>query len=439
MLSDGGENRLIVLENTRSGFYLIGKLGSSFWTCVNASTATLNPLALSYCIPPEAPQPLYVPIVFNNSVPHEVSYFVRSLETGHAEVKRIHGSSLKHPSRPKKENLLTEGDEDDDEIEEPETDPLSALILRSDNLDVAKLPSVKPSDSLTLAPPKLASTQQVLFLAIDKPSVITLKSVVDRRGDRFHITPHREAVIVECPTGGDFVEEKEGRLVKRPSKSQPAELRCQGTEEVIQFQARGVGPLRVAWKKKSKDTSTQGSIEGIESKEDLHPVGDLALIRHDRVSRTHTVPLRIQHDRPGVHTVSLTHVHDSMHNVYSPSGHSAEKVFNVIPRPSAQIECAGAKEILVGQKTSLRINIDGQSTESVDVLYSYTSVDGKVEQHTVKTNKKQETISVSEPGTYTLSEIRGPCGGVVMEPSSCTVTLVPPPSIKMNVQTLHEW
>lgn len=403
------------------------------------STATLNPLSLSYCIPPDSPQTIYVPIVFNNSLPNEVSYYIRSLETGHAEVKTLAGSALKKATQPRSKHLLTEGEDEDEDTDIPETDPLSALILKSNDLDVAKLPSVKPHDSLTLVPPKLSSTQQVLFLPVDHPSVVSLKSVLDRHGDRFHITPHKEAVVIECPTGGHFVEESQGQLIKRPSKPQPAELRCQGAEEVVQFQARGVGPLRVGWKKKSKDAQTHGVIEGIEAEEEIDSTDSLALSRKERVSRTHTVPLRVSHDRPGIYTVSLTSVADSLHNTYTPSGPAAERVFNVIPQPSARLDCTGPKELLVGQRTSLAVHLSGLSTEPVEVLYSFTSLNGDTTQRSYKTNRKQESIFVSEPGRYTLLGMKGPCGGVVMEPSSCLVQLVPLPSLDMKVETLHEW
>ncbi|KAK8861644.1 hypothetical protein IAR55_002467 [Kwoniella newhampshirensis] len=413
------------------------------------STATLNPLSLTYCIPPDNSQPLYIPVVFNNSIPDEVSYFIRSLEDGQATVEKVSGSSMKRsPSRPPRLRI-TDGDEDveDGDLEEPETDPLSALVLQNsgkpvhgDEVDVSRLPSVRPPDSMALVPRNLASSQNILFIAVDKPSVVTLKNAVDKRGDRFSITPHREAVIIECPTGGKFVdEEKAGKLILKGDKTRSAEVRCVGDEEVAKFQARGVGPLKVGWKKRSKDKVDTGLIEGIE--EDLEPVDQLALARRDRVSKTHTVPLRVSHSRPGTFTLSLTSVTDALHNTYNPSGYSAEKVYNVLARPSIRFDCSAPVQLLLNQKVSLPVDVsvDGPMEQELDVSYQFRSLTGETAPRKIKVSRRRVDIVVSEPGTYTLLDVEGQCSGGILEPSSCTVQLVPLPTLDMSVTTLHEW
>ena len=375
--------------------------------------------------------------MFNNSVPDQVSYFIRSLDTGHSEIRTVFGSSLKRshgvPSQPK----LADTDEDDDDGQS-EIDPLSALTLHSDHkhLDAANLPSVKPSDSLSLVPPKLAASQSVLFLTVDRPSVVSLKSVLDKRGDRFHITPHHEAIVIECPTGGEFMHKDKGTMIVKPKKAQTAELRCVGDEEVAQFQARGVGALRVGWKKRSKELTTTGVIEGIE--DGLEPVDPLALIRRDRVSKTHTVPLRINHDRPGIFTVSLTGVTDSLHNTYTPSGHSTEKTYNVIARPTAKFDCPTPRELFVGKTTALAVNLDGLGPDSLELVYSFQPISGDAVKKTSRISKRTEMITVSAPGTYTLLEINGPCSGRIMEVSTCSVQLLPLPTMNMQTVTLRE-
>ncbi|AAW42622.1 hypothetical protein CNBC0320 [Cryptococcus deneoformans B-3501A] len=174
------------------------------------------------------------------------------------------------PTRPPRLRI-TDGDDDEDgglELE-PEIDPLSALVLQSGgrvvghpkDIDPSTLPSVKPHDSMSLVSRNLAPSENILFLTVSKPSVITLSNVMDKKGDKFHITPRREAVIIECPTGGKFVEEHRGKVVHKPEKPKSAELRCVGDEEMVYFQARGVSPLRVGWEKKSKDKSENGFIE----------------------------------------------------------------------------------------------------------------------------------------------------------------------------------
>ncbi|WWC88086.1 uncharacterized protein L201_002990 [Kwoniella dendrophila CBS 6074] len=443
------------------------------------STATLNPLSLTYCIPHDSSGPLYIPIVFNNSIPEEVSYFVRSLETGHATLERISGNQMKKsPSRTPKLRITDgngEEDYEDGELsEEPETDPLSALVLQSEGggvnfngngnnhnhngleIDISKLPSVKPSDSLSLIPRNLANSQNVLFLTINKPSLITLKSVKDKRGDKFNITPHKEAIIIECPTGGQFVaEEKQDKLILKNDKSKSSkELRCIGEEEIVKFQVRGVGPLKVGWKKKSYGTGNKvetGLIEGIEEDLDLilhqesvsgeDPIDNLPLVRKDKVSRTHTVPLRVSHSQSGTFTLSLTSVTDSLHNTYNPSGHSSEKIFNVISRPSVRFDAPATIQLLHNQKTNIPVHVvvDGSLQQDLEVTYAFEALDGKRTTKKIKLSGKREDLVISEPGTYTLIDLEGACAGGVMEPSSVTVQMVPLPTMDMSVTTLHEW
>jgi nucleoporin POM152 len=317
------------------------------------------------------------------------------------------------------------------------------MVLRTtQGREVAKIPSVKPADSLALIPQQLASSQNILFITIDKPSLISLESVVDKRGDRFQITPHKEAVVIECPTGGHFVDEDKGKMTKKGDKIQPAEQRCVGDEEVAQFQARGVGSLKVAWTKSgsAKEPKSSGVIEGIE--DDIETVDTLGLVRRDKVSKTHTVPLRLVHDKPGIYTVALTSVTDSLHNTYSPSGHSAQKVYNVMPRMTANLQCSSPYQLLVNKTVSIPIIINGagnqDSTSVKEITYSFRSLEGAVSTHSMKLSRKNELITVSEPGTYTLQDLTGQCSGGVIEPSSCRVQLISPPALDMTVITLNE-
>ena len=403
----------------------------------STSTATLNPLSLTYCIPPDSPQPLYVPIVFNNSIPEEISYYVRSLSDGSSSTQTISGSSLKRSTSHKPRLRISDtGDEDDEE--DPVVDPLSAVVLRAkSNGEVAKLPSIRPADSLSLVPPDLLSTQSVLYIPIDKPSVVHLKHAVDKHGDRFHVTPHKEAVVVECPSGDE--PEQGGKLIKIGKPKPPApEQRCVGEEEVVHFNARGAGTLKAHWRKRSADgQALTGIIEGIQ--DDVLSHDELAIVPRDRISQTHSVPIRVVHDRPGQYTISLTSVTDSFHNTYTPSGSSSERIFTVLPKPLAKFNCGSGRELLVDQQTSLPLSLDGLGDDPLELHYTFHPVGGSAQDKSIKIAKKTDVITVSEPGTYTLQDIKGPCKGDIMEPSSCKVVLVPPPSAELSVTTLHEW
>jgi nucleoporin POM152 len=408
-----------------------------------SSTATLNPLSLTYCIPAGSPDAIHIPIIFNNSFPTDVVYCIRNLETGHTDTISVSGTSLKRPPTSHSRLQVTDGLEEEDGS--PVDEPLSALVLgnhRSNHhpLEVSKLPSIKPAESLTLVPKDLSSSQTVLFLTAGHLGLITLKSVVDKQGDHFHLAPHHEALVVECPSGGQFFEEHAEKAQKKKTEARPAELRCVGQEEVATFEARGVGSLSVAWKKHSSSATTTGVIEGIED-DDIQIPDPAGLAGKDKVSKTHTVPLRVVHDSPGVFTLGLTCITDSMFNTYVPSGAASEKIYNVLGRPSASFDCSFPKEILEGGKTSIDVvlNEDVSAHASLEARWSFRSNKGSVSEEIMKVTKRRQSIEVNEAGTYSLLELTGPCSGNVMEPSTCEVQRIPPPTVEVEVTTLHEW
>ncbi|KAL7424677.1 hypothetical protein Q5752_000361 [Cryptotrichosporon argae] len=383
------------------------------------STATLNPLSVTYCIPPDSNQPLFVPILFNNSLPDSVSYNVRSLNSGRSDVISVSSSSLKR--QPGRTALaLTAATDDDDE----DADPLSALVLRNQPLEVAKLHSVRPSESLAAVPTELSPSQALLYLTIKEPSIVSLKSVTDTRGDRFLITPHREAVAIECPSGGAFV--KHGKTVKKETVT-----RCVGEEEVVELQARGVGPLKVAWRKKGDGKTEHGVIEGIE--EESVAEDDIGIARR---ATTHTVPLRVSHDRTGEFSIQLTSVTDALHNTYTPA--ESEHIFQVLPKRSVSLSCPKPAELLVNGSSTISLRSDGPIDNALDLVYSFTSIKGEVRQDHLRVTKPHESMTVHEAGTYRLVDLDGMCAGSVLEPSSCSIALVSPPTAELDVVTLHE-
>lgn len=333
--------------------------------------------------------------------------------------------------------------------DEPEFDPMSALISR--NEDLSKLPSIKPQDSLIMVPKKLATSENMLFIKMDRPGMIQLKSVSDKRGDRFHISPHKEAIIIECPVGGEL--HTENKDAKDTNKGNGVQTRCLGDEEVVNFRVRGVGSLKVAWKKHASHTSghghghnthnqdEQGIIEGVEDTSIVSGENELGFMRLDKIAKTHLVPLRIKHNQPGHFTYSITSITDSLHNSYHPSSSSDYQYqFNVYGRPTSKFECSSPIQLIQGKTASLAFSVNnhGPLSDDIKVIYGFSHLDGSNGTNTLITQKKQETLLVNEPGTYSLLAVGGHCDGTILEPSSCKVDLIPPPTLEMRVTTLHE-
>ncbi|TXT07511.1 hypothetical protein VHUM_03231 [Vanrija humicola] len=398
------------------------------------STATLNPLSLTYCLPPGGNEPVFIPVVFNNSAPDQVSYYLRDLETGASELQNVPASQMKQPVG----WSITLNDQDgDDDLDD--TQPINELVKRNQLLDVARLHSVRPAESLSIIPPDLSASESLLYLTVSKPSVVQLHAVSDKRGDRFNIAPHREALIIECPAGGDFVnEDSKGKLIRHPSQTAAPLPRCIGSEDVVKFEARGVAPLKVAWKKLiGKTVIEQGVIEGIED-EVVTADAEQGHFRRDRASKTHIVPLRVSHQLAGDYTVVLTGVVDALGNTYTPSADSSTYRFTVMGERSISFLCNGPRELLVNGTVDVPFAIKGSESEPLDIRYSFkSSATGKTTERTIKLDDTL-AIRATEPGQYRLLDVSGRCAGTVLEPSTCEVREVPPPSAEMSVTTLHE-
>jgi nucleoporin POM152 len=131
-----------------------------------------------------------------------------------------------------------------------------------------------------------------------------------------------------------------------------------------------------------------------------------------------------------------------MHNTYSPSGHSAQKVYNVIARTTVNLNCPSPLQLLVNKTVSIPIIVGGNTaidpTSPKEITYSFRSQEGSTSTHSLKLAKKNELITVLEPGVYTLQDLTGECSGGVIEPSSCRVQLISPPAVDMSITTLNE-
>lgn len=400
------------------------------------STATLNPLSLSYCLPRGSREPTYIPVVFNNSAPYQVSFNLRSLDTHEVTVESVPADKMVvapgwHALR------LADGDEDD----EADTHNLQKMVKRNKLLELERYHSVRPSEALSVIPPDLTASETLLFIVVRQPSVITLNQVVDRRGDQFNLAPHREAVIIECPSGGDFVDDDPkagGKVV--PYKPAPKPLiRCINQEEVVMFNARGVAPLKALWKQWINSVPVdQGAVEGIEDQETISDA-EKGNFHRDKVSKSHVVPLRVEHKRAGKHRVSLTSVIDALGNTYTPAGNASTIEFEVLNRRSVSFDCPRPIQLLVGGTAGLPIKTDGTIEHPMDVSYRFTSTNGEHADKRLTIDATNSEIVVDKPGTFALLDVSGTCPGAILEPSKCSVQLVQQPTVDVNVVTIHEW
>ncbi|BEJ16915.1 hypothetical protein CspHIS471_0603160 [Cutaneotrichosporon sp. HIS471] len=397
------------------------------------STATLNPLSLTYCLPPGSREPTYIPVVFNNSAPYQVSFILHSLETQGLEVESVLADKM--VVAPGWHSIRLEGEEDED----ADAHNLQKMVRRNKILELERYHSVRPSEALSVIPPDLSASETLLFLVVRKPGVITLSRVVDRRGDQFNLAPHREAVVIECPSGGDFVldESKSGKLVPYKPKAKPV-IRCIGQEEVIMFSARGVAPLKALWKQWINGVLVnQGAIEGIENTKAISD-GEIGHFRPDKTTKSHVVPLRVEHNRAGKHRVSLTGVVDALGNTYTPSSNASTIEFDVLNRRSVSFDCPRPIQLLVGGTARLPIKADGPIEHPMEISYRATAPNGDQEVKSITVDSRDSGIVVDKPGSFALLDVSGTCPGTILEPAKCSVQLVQQPTVDINVVTIHE-
>lgn len=397
------------------------------------STATINPSSFTYCIPQGSREPVYIPVLFNNSDPEQVAFRTSSLVDGDGGKNQTHSVYASHMKVAKSHRGFSLSRDESDEEDEAET--IRDLVRASKQLDAAKLSSIKAADSL-LAPLAitLKDTESIRFLEVKEPSVVTLLKVVDKHGDRFNVNTQREAVIYECPSGGDFVETtKKGKVVKYPGvKEASPELRCVGSEDVVNFQVRGVAPLHVTYNRIVDGTIVSGGeVKGIEDEQPDE--------LFSRVSKVHNVPLRLRHDLIGLEEITLASVVDALGNTHTPTGPAATMAFKVLQKRYVSFNCPRPVELLVGGEAKLPVELHGSASMGLTVNYTFTNTAGGVSSRILEVTDKHSYIDAHEAGKFTLQSVGGMCPGGVLEPSTCTVRLIPPPTADISVKTLHEW
>ncbi len=407
----------------------------------------------------------------NSSNPDVIRYSLRSIESGTREVTSWEGAI---PSsqlvRPKASTLVRHrqeaayDDDDDGEhlIEYGDVDASSDAASEGINRQA----SIKPGDMISSLPHELEPTQQIYFLSVTKTGHVDLLRIIDDDGIDFKIRRTPGALIVECPSEGGVIVSNESALVpgRRMKQDEKMEQRCVGSEDVVEMQVKGVGTLSVGWRIEEiggRRTVEEGLIEGIESPEDASPMEGLStdqqLVLRDKSrpallnplsANLHTVSLPISHTRAGRYDVVLHTIVDSFNNVFHPPREASMRSFQVFDRPQISFSsaCSASQplQLLEGGEVSLLLVPTGKaSSEELTAKLSFRAIDagrGDNWVKEVKVSGKETVIKASQPGIYSLDDVRGPvCPGTVVEPASCLVKIVPRPHVVVSMTRLPGW
>lgn len=465
-LSERSAQRWDVLHNQER------LLGSMTISILPWGTATLNPLSATFCIPPDAPDPtVWIPLLLNNSDPHEVHYRIRdSASPVTPEPTVIRGSQLRRAS--KKELATSHAwieDEDEDEDEDQGRSWLIEHEAEDQEGSVVRRHSVRPGDLLSALPAHREESQRVYYLPIKQTGLVELVQVLDEDKMEFRIRRTGGALVVECPSSGAPAARNDRLLLDGEDDGKATQYRCVGDRDDLHAVVRGVGSLSVGWKigERSSPRSAQHHlIAGIEGQigapadaasqqvvlrdESQLQLVPASLAHLPSKAVTHEAGFSLSHDRPGVFDVEILNVTDSLLNSYYPE--ALRRSFEVLSRPSASFspECANVepRKLLKDGKVDLKIGVLERDLRSprVKMTIKYTPDQDATDsawERVVETDGRDYTIPASSSGTYSILAIDGQggkvCAGSIREPSTCVVKAIPEPRADISMTGKKAW
>lgn len=471
-LSERSAQRWDVLHNQER------LLGSMTISILPWGTATLNPLSATFCIPPDASDStVWIPLLLNNSEPHEVHYRIRDSAStiDAAEPTIIRGSQLKRAS--KKELAPSRAILDDDDEEYDEENQGRSWLIEHEASDqqegsMVRRHSVRPGDLSSALPAHREESQRIYYLPIKQTGLVELVQVLDEDRMEFRVKRTGGALVVECPSSGPHPTggRADRLLLDGEDDGKLTQYRCVGDQDDLHAVVRGVGSLSVGWKigeRGSPRSAQHHLIAGIEGQYRapaadaagqqvvLRDESDLQLVPASLANLpskavTHEAGFSLSHDRPGVFDVEILNVTDSLLNSYHPEG--LKRSFEVLGRPSASFspECANVepRKLLKDSKVDLKIGILERDARSprVKMTIKYTPDQDAKEsgwERVVETDGRDYTIAASSSGTYSILSIDGQggkvCAGSIREPSMCVVKAIPEPQAAIRMTGKKAW
>ncbi|OBZ91822.1 hypothetical protein A0J61_00138 [Choanephora cucurbitarum] len=346
-------------------------------------TAKLNPNDEVYCLPSSeiGKKDIYIPIVLNNTMPRSISLSRHDFETDTQTVKSYSGSEI-----------------------------IRATEIGNANQGI-----------------------EYYYIRIRKPGAYKIEKIVAK--DNVDVRMYsRTAYIFTCP--------------QAQLSSTSKQDYCTGDVETLQLNVMGVPPLNVEYKRKiNSGRETKLKLDRIQPDQ-----FDSPLLRRPKDQNTldpsfftmntseglqwasthHIqVNLDLKFEGASTHEYSLLQITDGAGNQVGLSGLRALS-FDVHARPEVKFKCSQADPavLLIGTKsTQIPVQLEGEGP--FEVQYKFEGESNQVQK--VKLRSDQSTLTVNEPGEYSLVSVRDKfCQGQVMFPSSCQVVQPPLPAIKLQ-------
>ncbi|GJN87388.1 hypothetical protein Rhopal_000337-T1 [Rhodotorula paludigena] len=450
------------------------------------STAMLNPLSAVYCrhAPSKSDsksEPTLIPLIFNNTAPHKVTYTLTSLDDPSSSRQvTVPASSLVRHSHPAHRRLRG-GDSASQSNADDELDLASewALVPASQKSQQAlrhRLPSDTPVATPDASDPfGLSSSESLYYLPVSSIGSIRIDSAVDKDGHPIRIRRKRaSAPPPTVPAGTDTegaltqLAFEETRIVRCPAAgfdlaSTPSHLREEhrclvpnaGLPESwpLGLTVRGVEPLRVRWHAREGESDRaprrEETLEGIVGAH-ADPSGEAVV----------PVPLNVSLARAGRTTYFLDAVTDAYGNEVSYAAAAPQHLVpGTVPSRSVVVhrppeasfvgECAkgDAVHLLRGGRARLELRLQGVESDAggAEVLVRFQPpVEGeeagaKGWERWVEARGARAEVEVDQAGEYEIVDVRSKwCGGAVLVPNKCTVVVQPVPTLSTSFEPLHD-
>lgn len=451
------------------------------------STASLTPIsstsALSSCFCLDTSDPkaeLTIPVRFNNTEPHYLSYSITPFEDG-AEPSlhniTINKGSLKHIGGASEAKEMTRRREDQLDLELEDADdhhliqPESSALVRRNGRDVQTRGSssnrVGQSSQSLPRNVHAASSALVYDLSVKGIGRIRLERVLDKNRYDARIS-RSEIIVVECPTM-KFVT-KEGKSMKGFSSHK--QDYCPGDEAILDVQVTGLAPLELMYIRRTQSDhgNTRGKQDRSESFTLSHISGNsinpspipfedrLALALNTRqasantsfewaLSKDITLPVTVELPEAGRFYYELDQVKDACGNALRKASggkdslqeelvvHSKQKVsFSSCnqDKPISLLKGGPQKEIVIKRDTV------ENNDEALEVQIKYQGAD-KEWQRTLSLTGPRTSFAINESGTYSLENVKSPyCAGEIGTPWMCVAQEIPPPTSSIEFDPIQD-
>lgn len=353
--------------------------------------ATLNPNGDAYCIDPNSPSAVIVPLTFRGVKPLVVEYTRVDLETNEVEVADL--SSKRGRLR------YTQGKRDEDR------------------------------------------TLYLVELHILRPGLYTVVRAIDESNLEVRLT-NAEIVVVTCPYA---------TFDSSPSESLKApDHICKGSTFRMSITARGVPPLAIDYIEVVGGVEVQHRLENIVPESPPADERRLASLRcqvdiSKTCDRVGLWSLGLQSVTDYLGNVVHYSVEDDLED-RNPS-RSLIRRFSVYERVQLQFnKCFYEQPVQLAEGDFVDIPIElvgGNSKSFVHVEYTHTPTLGRMDvpgvAEVVTIGRDKSFIRISEAGTYHIeSAFDDYCNASILEPSTVVVMVPPPPKITANFSSVED-